>query len=60
MKKEIIESIVQTYQLPVKKRNKIINIAIQKIESFSKKTFEIYSTIFDKFKNYIEGDMGAI
>ncbi len=34
MEEKTIESIVKTYQLPVKKRNKIISIAIQKIGSF--------------------------
>ncbi len=36
IEREVIESIVKTYDLPIKKRNKIINIAIQKMESFEK------------------------
>ncbi len=51
IKKEIIESIVQTYELPVKKRNKIINVVIQKIESFEKfkDAYEYINFLVERF-----------
>ena len=49
--KEVIETIVQTYNLPVKKRSKIISIAIQQIKSFEgfKDAYEYINFLVEKF-----------
>lgn len=51
MEQKTIELIVKTYQLPFKKRNKIISIAIQKMGSFEKFTeaYEYISFLVEKF-----------
>ena len=51
IEKKIIESIAQTYKLPVKKRNKIISIAIQKMEMFEKfsDAYEYINFLVERF-----------
>ncbi|MCK4553060.1 hypothetical protein KAT80_02560 [Candidatus Pacearchaeota archaeon] len=48
---KIIESIVQTYDLPVKKKNKIISIAIQQIKSFEgfKDAYDYINFLVERF-----------
>lgn len=51
MEEKTIETIVETYQLPVKKRNKIISIAIQKMRSFEKfsDAYEYINFLVERF-----------
>ena len=51
MEQKTIESIIKTYQIPLKKRNKIISIAIQKMGSFEKfkDAYEYISFLVEKF-----------
>ena len=51
IEKEVIESIVQTYNLPIKKRNKIISVALQKIESFEEfsDTYRYINFLVERF-----------
>jgi len=37
-----------------------ISYEAEGVENRSRETFDTYSIIFDGFKRYIEGDMGAI